>query len=184
MNTKIFDEFPILETERIIIRQMLKTDVDVVYNFNSCQNSLEYIIREPFKTIDEAKDKLSFFLSGIENKSAFWWVFTLKETGEDIGYGGLFDISTEHNRAEIGYGLIKKYWSKGYMSEIIDAIVKFGITTAELHKIYGVVISGNDASVKLLEKNNFKKEAHLKEHSFINGNYKDETIYSLIINQQ
>ncbi|MBI9052711.1 MAG: GNAT family N-acetyltransferase [Bacteroidales bacterium] len=182
MNSKIFKKFPVLETERIIIRQMLKTDVNVVFDFNTCQDSLEFIIRKPFKTIDEAKDKLSFFLSGIENKTAFWWVFTLKETGEDIGYGGLFDISTENNKAEIGYGLIKKYWNKGYMSEIINAIIKFGISDAELHKIYGAVISGNQASIKLLEKNNFKKEAHLTEHSFINGNYKDETIYSLINN--
>ncbi len=180
MKEQIFKEFPVLETERIIIRQMLKTDIDVVYDFNSCSDSLKYIIREPFKTKEEASDKLSFFLSGIEDKSAFWWVFTLKKTGEDIGYGGLFDISQAHNRAEIGYGLIKKYWNNGYMSEIISEILNFGISTAQFHKIYGTVILGNNSSVRLLEKNNFLKEAHFKEHSFNRGQYFDETVYSLI----
>ena len=141
MKEDIFEKFPILETERVLIRQMLKTDVDVIYDFNSCSDSLKYIIREPFKSKEEAKEKLSFFLSGIKEKSAFWWVFTLKETGEDIGYGGLFDISKIHNRAEIGYGLIKKHWNKGYMSEIISEIINFGITKAQFHKIYGIVIS-------------------------------------------
>lgn len=181
MNEQIFNKFPVLETERIMIRQMHKTDIDVIYDFNSCSDSLKYIIREPFKTKEEASDKLSFFLSGIEDKSAFWWVFTLKETGENIGYGGLFDISQVHNRTEIGYGLIKKYWHKGYMSEIISEILNFGISTAQFHKIYGTVIFGNKTSVRLLEKNNFVKEAHFKEHSFNNGQYFDETVYSLIV---
>jgi len=182
MNKETFKSFPVLETERLILRQMLETDVNVVYDFNSCTESLDYIVREPFKTKEEAKKKLSFFLSSIKEKSAFWWVFTLKDTIEDIGYGGLFDISKEHSRAEIGYGLIKKYWNKGYMSEILDGILKFARTTADFHKIYGIVIPGNDASIRLLEKNNFKKEAHLKEHSFAKGKYFDETIYSLVIN--
>ena len=34
MKEQIFKEFPVLETERIIMRQILKTDIDVVYDFN------------------------------------------------------------------------------------------------------------------------------------------------------
>ena len=180
MNKEIFKYFPVLETDRLILRQMQETDIDAVYNFNSCEEALKYVLREPFKTKEEAKEKLNFFLTGIKGKTAFWWVFTLKETNENIGYGGLFDISQEHNRAEIGYGITKNYWNKGYMSEIVETIVKFGISKAEFNKIYGIIISGNDASIRLLEKNNFKKEAHLKEHSFARGKYFDETIYSLI----
>jgi ribosomal-protein-alanine N-acetyltransferase len=181
MNKEIFKNFPVLETERVILRKMLESDIDVVYDFNSCNESLDYIVREPFKSKEDAKEKLSYFQTSIKEKSAFWWVFTLKETGEDIGYGGLFDISKEHNRAEIGYGLIKKYWNKGYMSEILTGMLRFAISTAEFHKIYGIVIPGNDASIRLLEKNNFKKEAHLEKHSFARGRYFDETIYSLIL---
>lgn len=63
MKEQFFKEFPVLETERILIRQMLKTNIDVVYDFNSCSDSLKYIIREPFKTKEEACEKLSFLLS-------------------------------------------------------------------------------------------------------------------------
>ncbi len=180
MNKKVFEMFPILETERVVIKQMQKTDVDVVYNFNSCAKSLNYIIREPYKTQKEAEEKLTSLLSGNENNFSFWWTFTLKENAEDIGYGGLFDISAEHDRAEIGYGLIKKYWGKGYMSEIICEILRFGNSIAEFHKIYGIVIPGNEVSIRLLEKNGFIKEAHLRDHSYARGQYFDEIIYSLI----
>lgn len=66
------------------------------------------------------------------------------------------------------------------MSKVIDEVINFATSVANFHKIYGVIISGNHASIRLLEKINFKKEAHLKEHSFKDGQYLDEIIYSLI----
>ncbi|PLX05531.1 MAG: hypothetical protein C0598_14395, partial [Marinilabiliales bacterium] len=167
-------------TRRVILRPISKEDVDVVFAFNSSSESLTYIAREPFKTIKEAQDKLDFFLAGNANKTSFWWVFVCKETGEKIGYGGLFDISEKDKRAEIGYGLIKQYWNKGYMSEILKEIIKFAFTNLELHKIYGVVIKGNIVSQGLLKKNGFVREAYLKDHSFARGRYFDEMVYGLL----
>lgn len=180
MNSQHFNTFPTIETERISLEQMQSEDVDAIYKFNSCKESLKYVVREPYTNIKQAQTILDYFMSMFPNKQGFWWIFKLKETGEKIGYGGLFDISPIHNKAEIGYGLSKEHWNNGYMSEILDAIIDFGINTLELHKIYGIVIPGNNASIKLLENNGFVKEAHLKDHSFGRGQYFDETIYSLI----
>jgi ribosomal-protein-alanine N-acetyltransferase len=159
---------------------MKSKDVDIIYSFNSSESCLKYIVREVFRSKIEAIDKLNFFLDGHKKETAYWWVFTVKDTGEDIGYGGLFDISDEHSRAEIGYGILQKHWNKGYMSEIIDEILEFGKSSLSLHKIYAYILDGNHASIKLLENRGFEKEAHLKEHSYTNGKYWDETIYSLI----
>lgn len=176
----MYKPFPTLNSKRLIIREMKSTDVEIVFTFNSSKDCLKYILREPFQTKIKAIEKLNFFLEGNKKNTAYWWVFTLKETGEDIGYGGLFDISKEHNRAEIGYGIIQKHWNKGFMSEIIDEIIHFGKSSLSLHKIYAYILDGNQASIQLLKKRGFEKEAHLKEHSFTNGKYWDETIYSLI----
>jgi ribosomal-protein-alanine N-acetyltransferase len=169
-----------LESERIHMRLMQKTDVDIVFEFNTSEDNLQYVVRKPFKSKEEALEKLGFFLEGNINQTAFWWVFTHKETKEKIGYGGLFHIDKDHKRAEIGYGILQAHWNKGYMSEIVKEMVHFGLHQLNLHKIYGVILEGNTASVQLLEKIGFKKEAHLKEHSFLRGKYVDETIYSLI----
>lgn len=174
--------FPTLESNRLIIREMKSSDAGIIFAFNSSEECLKYIVRAPFQSKIEAIDKLNLFLDGHKKGTAFWWVFTLKETGEDIGYGGLFNISDEHSRAEIGYGILKEYWNQAFMSEIVEEILEFGKSSLSLHKIYAVILEGNHASVKLLENRGFKKEAHLKEHSFTNGKYCDETIYSLINN--
>ncbi len=183
MNTLVFNHFPKLESKRLLIREMTNNDLDVIYDFNSCAESLKYVAREPFTNKKTAQDKLSFFLKTTKNKSSFWWVFTLKETGKDIGYGGLFNFCTSTNKAEVGYGIIKKYWNKGYMSEALHEIIHFGIHTAKLHKIAAVILDGNIPSIKLLEKNGFKKEGHLKDHSYARGKYFDEIIYGLIIDE-
>ena len=50
---------------------MQETDIGVIYDFNYCSDSLKYIIREPFKTNQEAKEKIKSFLSGNNDKTAF-----------------------------------------------------------------------------------------------------------------
>ena len=173
---------PEIKTDRILIKEMTIEDIDVVYDFNSCADSLAYIVRDVFTSKSEALDKLNYFVSANKSKTALWCTFILKATGEKIGYGGLFDISTEHKRAEIGYGILKKFWNQGYMSEILESILQFGIKELKLHKVYGVVTPGNLASVQKKKKNGFTKEAHLKDHSYGRGRYFDEMIYSLIVN--
>ena len=178
--TLIKTDFADIITNRIQIRNVTPADLDIIYDFNSSDECLKYIVREPFTTEAQGREKLDNFLTTNENKTAYWMIFCLKETGEKIGYGGLFDISYEHNRAEIGYGILKKHWNKGYMSEIVPEIVNFGTNVLHLRKIYALILGGNGPSVKLLEKQGFKKEAHFKEHSLNNGIYWDETIYSRI----
>jgi ribosomal-protein-alanine N-acetyltransferase len=49
-----------------------------------------------------------------------------------------------------------------------------------LHSLEANVDPANAASIKLLEKKGFLKEAHLKENVFFNGRFIDSAIYSLI----
>ncbi len=78
MKKDFFKTFPVLETERVILRQMQETDIDVIFDFNSCLESLKYIVREPFKTKKEASEKLAFFLYGIKKKLLFGGFLHLK----------------------------------------------------------------------------------------------------------
>ncbi len=49
-----------------------------------------------------------------------------------------------------------------------------------LHSIEANVNPGNTASIKLLEKNNFTREAYFKENYFYDGKFLDTAIYSLL----
>jgi ribosomal-protein-alanine N-acetyltransferase len=66
------------------------------------------------------------------------------------------------------------------MTEAMDIVLDYGFNIMQLHSIEANVDPGNIASIKLLEKNGFVKEAHFKENLFFNGKFLDTVIYSLI----
>ncbi len=82
-----------------------------------------------------------------------------------IGYGGLFDINFEASKA-------------------VERIVDFGINDMQLHRIYGYIDPGNIASIKIIEKFNFKKEGILKDDAFARNKYFDMSVYALINKQK
>jgi [ribosomal protein S5]-alanine N-acetyltransferase len=104
-----------------------------------------------------------------------------KTSHEIIGACGFHNWYLEHNRAELGYSMLKEnYKRKGLMTEAVKAIIHYGFTTMNLHRIEALVGSDNKASLRIIEKHNFKREGLLRQHYFVNGNYEDSIIYSLL----
>ena len=180
MNFDIFRKFPSLETTRLILREINLKDTQKVFEFNSHPEALKYIARDPFTEVEQASKKVEEFIKAYKAKKGSWWAFILKDTNKFAGYSGLFNICAENNQAEIGYGLLQNYWGSGLISEIIAEIVSFGLSKLEAHRLYGIIIPGNTASIRVLEKNNFKKEGHLKHNAYARNRYFDHLIYGLI----
>ena len=119
-------------------------------------------------------------LYAFTEKNGIWWSFYLKSTHECIGYGGIFNINQTDNNAEIGYGLLQPYWGQGYISEIVSAIVSFALQTARIHRLYAIVLPGNEASIRVLKNNGFKQEGILKDNAYARKQYFDNLIFGLI----
>ena len=58
--------------------------------------------------------------------------------------------------------------------------VNYGFQVMKLHSIEAIIDPDNHASAKVLEKNGFIKEAHLKENEFFDGRFLDSVIYSIL----
>jgi len=90
----------------------------------------------------------------------------------------------EHYRGEVGYGIHPGYQGQGLMHEAIGAVIGYGFTQIGLHSIEANVDKDNLPSIRLLERNNFVKEAHFRENYFFEGRFIDSVIYSLINDQR
>ena len=84
----------------------------------------------------------------------------------------------EHFRAEIGYMLDPQWQGKGLMQEVMDKLLDYGFSTLGLHSVEANVNPGNIASIRLLERNNFVREAYFRENYFYDGKFLDTLIYS------
>jgi ribosomal-protein-alanine N-acetyltransferase len=69
---------------------------------------------------------------------------------------------------------------KGIMLEAMVAALDYGFSLMRLHSVVANVNPANEASKKLLEKNNFVKEAYFKEDYFFDGRFLDSAVYSLL----
>jgi ribosomal-protein-alanine N-acetyltransferase len=69
---------------------------------------------------------------------------------------------------------------KGYITEAIKAVVIYGFEQMNLHSIEAIIDPDNSASERVLQKNGFVKEAHIKENELWEGKFWDTVIYSLL----
>ena len=67
------------------------------------------------------------------------------------------------------------------MQESIKEVIDYGFNVMKLHSIEANVNPDNAASIRLLERNKFKREAYYKENFYFNGKFLDTAIYSLLI---
>ncbi|MFT3908469.1 MAG: GNAT family protein [Ferruginibacter sp.] len=177
-----FSPFPVLETSRLLLRCITLEDAPQLFLLRSDPKIMEWLDREPFKTIDEAtafiQEKV---LNSIEKNDGILWVIELKEQpGKLIGTTGFWRLDKEHYRAEIGYMLHSDYWQKGIMKEAVNISIDWAFTKTEIHSIEANINPGNGPSEALLKSVGFVQEAYFKENYYFNGAFKDSVIYSLV----
>lgn len=180
MDDSVFDELPRLRTARLVLRRVERDDVEMVMAFNSDAASLAHVPRDPFTEMEQAADWIAGFDKGYAERRGVWWTFTLGDTGEAIGYGGLFGIDHACRKAEIGYGLLPDRWGRGFGGEAAWAMTEFGIRSLGLHRIFGKVEPDNPASARILQKLGYRREGVLRHDAFARGRFFDMTVLALV----
>ncbi|HMS66211.1 MAG TPA: GNAT family N-acetyltransferase [Ignavibacteria bacterium] len=179
-NENVFDTFPVLETDRLVLRKITENDVGDFFNIYSDPEAMKYFGKIPYSTLAEAEMSVQIIKSAFNNKDGIRWGITLKPYDKLIGSGGFWRIIKNHFRAEIGYDLLPEYWKKGIMTEAINAMSDFAFNKMNLHSIEANVDPENTGSIRLLEKCGFIKEGHFKESYFFNNKFLDSVIYSKV----
>lgn len=172
--------FPELETARLLLRQLRDSDAPEVLFLRSDERVMRYIQRPPAQTIGEALEWIRRINQSVATGESCLWGLSLKPDERIIGTITLWNIEKEHYRAEIGYVLHPDYWGKRIMQEALTAVADFGFTNLNLHSIEGQVDPHNAASIRLMERNGFVREAYFRENFFFEGRFLDTAVYSLL----
>lgn len=176
-----FTPFPVLHTQRLLLRQLQDDDAETIFFFRSDERILEHLFRKPATSINEAHTFINNINEAARNNESILWAITFKENPSlCIGTICLWNIRKENYRAEIGYIVHPAYWRKGIVKEAMQKVIDYGFSNMQLHSIDAVTDPANIASIKALEGSGFIKEAHYKEDSFFNGRFWDTAVYSLL----
>lgn len=173
------DSFPVLHTKRLDLVEIKQSHLNDLFHLFSDEEVTRYYNLLPYTNIEDAQPLLDWFISRYGQGLAIRWGIALKGSEHIIGTVG-FNNYTENHRANIGYDLQKQYWNKGYITEVLQTIIRFGFNELNVSRIEAEVMQGNLASEKVLEKLSFKKEGILREWMYWNGTHYDMAMYSLL----
>ena len=147
----------IFETEHLKIRKFEFEDAQCLYENHLEEEVKKWIPNESYADMEETKGAINFYVDCVNNKHLpYVLAVELKETGELIGDTGINEVGGGSKEVEIGYGICKKYSGKGYATELLKAMTEFAVETFGINILYGRVMHGNNASVRVLEKNGYE----------------------------
>jgi [ribosomal protein S5]-alanine N-acetyltransferase len=89
-------------------------------------------------------------------------------------------IDPENNHAELGYWIGKPYWGQGYCTEAARAVLQYGFTTIELHRIHACHFPHNPASGRVMQKIGMTYEGCRRQHILKWGQYEDVIYYGIL----
>lgn len=179
--TQSFTTFPVLETERLRLRELIPEDAEALFAVFSDPKVMAGHGRPPFKTIDEAHQLIDWYAKAFTEKRAMRWAITRRNENKLLGTCGFHHIVAHHYRGEIGYELASTEWRQGITSEAVRAIVRFGLAEMGFHRIEAIVDPDNPPSANLLRKVGFQEEGFLRERYYDdNGRFADDWFFSIL----
>jgi len=124
-------------------------------------------------TLDDAKRFITMATSPGPN--LFLAIEITKEAVGGIGIHPLEDV--KRRSAEIGYWLSEQFWGQGIMTDAVTSLVPLAFEKYDIVRLQAGVFSNNPASMRVLEKCGFNREAVHKNAIWKNGNLLDEVMY-------
>jgi len=175
-----FTPFPVLTTERLVLRPPETDDVNEIFFLRSDPRVMKYIGREPCRSAEEAVEHIEMLAGRTAENVGITWAITLKGDDRLIGTIAHWRMEKENYRAEIGYVLHPDHQGKGIMHEAMGAVIAYGFNVMGLHSIEANTHTENAASQNVLLKNGFVQEAYFRENYYYKGRFLDSAVFSLV----
>lgn len=94
--------------------------------------------------------------------------------------GAMALVMKDDGIAEIGYWIGKPFWGRGYATEAVQAVLRYGFEERELQRIFAMVFHRNPASCRVLQKCGMRHEGTLRRHQKKWDEYVDLVCYGML----
>lgn len=143
----------VIKTERLILRPWRDEDLEPFARMNADPRVMECF--PSVKSFEESEQEYKRIRDKFEKIGWGFWVATLIDSGEFIGFIGLNQVGFEADfvpAVEIGWRLAFEHWGKGYATEGAIAALTYGFNTLGLEEIVSFTAVGNVRSRNVMEK--------------------------------
>ena len=171
---------PVLITERLRLRPLRTSDAEALSRYR-CDPataryqswSTPYTLQDATTLIDDLND------NDPTTPGWFQYGIVLSRTDELIGDLGV-NLAENRRLAEIGFTLAAEQQGRGYGLEAVRRMLDHLFTDRGLHRVVAECDARNLASARLLERAGFQLEGHLREHTYMKGEWTDDLLFGLL----
>lgn len=193
---RIFADPPILETPRLFLRKVVKSDYKDMFDYARDPEVSRYLLWWPHPTEEYTKSYTASLQKQYRMGEFFDFGICLK--GEEslntrpsldkrrfpparlIGTCGFTSFDFQSKCGEVGYVLHPDFWGRGIAAEAVGEIIRFGFTKLGLNRIEAKYMPENSRSRRVLEKCGMSYEGTARQSMLIKGDYCDIGCCSII----
>lgn len=171
---------PFLTGVNIYLSPLSKNDISDKYI--DWLNDKEVCRDNSHSTFPNTKSKTLAYIKSLENsKDEIAFAIRWKKNDIHIGNIAIKKIDRINRSAELAIIIgDKNYWNKGAGSEAYRLMIDYGFNTLNLNRLSSGQTVKNTGMINICKKMGMKKEGHIREVLFKNGEYLDAVIYSII----
>ncbi|MFH1978116.1 MAG: GNAT family protein [Candidatus Aenigmatarchaeota archaeon] len=173
-------KLPKINGDNVYIRQLHESDFK---DFAKTRESKEFTIMcggsKKWKPtpLNKVKER---FKEAIAQKSELSFAIIKKSDNKYIGSCRLHQINKQDKNVRLAIGILQDYFGKGYGTDAINCILKFGFIQLKLHKISLVVLDFNKRAIAAYKKCGFKVDGILRDNAYIDGKFYNDLIMSIL----
>lgn len=150
----------LVETERLLIRPLLPSDVEGMFDLDADPAVHQYLGNHPVQDKSQIADVIDFIRQQYIDNGIGRWAIVDKQTQDFIGWTGFKYVTEETNKHknyfDLGYRLRQKYWGMGIATESAFACLTYAFDFMKLEEVFAMADCRNEGSNKILTKLGFR----------------------------
>lgn len=181
----MFSRMPIfpmeaIETGRLLLRRMEMSDAKDLFDYSRDPQVALHVLWDAQKNISESRAYIKCMLRKYRAGDPASWCIVRRDQGRVVGTIGYMWFQPENNAAEVGYSLARDCWNQGFMTEALQAVLRYSFEEMGINRIEAQHEVGNPASGAVMRKCGMTREGTLRSRLYNKGRYVDVELYSIL----
>ena len=106
--------------------------------------------------------------------------FAIEVNGELIGEAGLHRIDHFSRACELGIGIGREFWGRGFGQDAVRTLVDYAFEHLNMNRVGLYVLAEDPRAVGAYRKVGFVEEGRIRQHAWVRGRYEGELVMSIL----